>query len=38
MQMGHGEGQVYGYVHLPCRVQLNSRLSAPTGRWEAHIG
>ncbi|MBI3282066.1 MAG: ABC transporter ATP-binding protein [Acidobacteria bacterium] len=26
LQMGHGGGQVYGYVHLPCRVELNARL------------
>jgi hypothetical protein len=26
LQMGHGEGQVYGYLHLPCRIELNSRL------------
>lgn len=34
LQMGHGEGPVYGYIHLPCRVAVNSRLaSAPE---EAH--
>jgi ABC-type polysaccharide/polyol phosphate transport system ATPase subunit len=22
LQMGHGEGQVYGYLHLPCRVEV----------------
>ena len=27
LQMGHGEGQVYGYLHLPCRVEVNSRLN-----------
>jgi len=26
LQMGHGEGQIYGYLHLPCRVEINSRL------------
>jgi lipopolysaccharide transport system ATP-binding protein len=26
LQMGHGEQQVYGYLHLPCRVEINSRL------------
>jgi hypothetical protein len=26
LQMGHGEGQVYGYMHLPCRVEVNGRL------------
>jgi lipopolysaccharide transport system ATP-binding protein len=28
LQMGHGEGQIYGYMHLPCKVELNSRLAA----------
>ncbi|MBI2689121.1 MAG: ABC transporter ATP-binding protein [Acidobacteria bacterium] len=28
LQMGHGEGQIYGYLHLPCRVEVNSRLLA----------
>ena len=26
LQMGHGEDQVYGYLHLPCRVEVNARL------------
>ncbi len=26
LQMGHGEGTVYGYMHLPCRVEVNARL------------
>ena len=26
LQMGHGEGQVYGYLHMPCRVEVNARL------------
>ena len=29
LQMGHGEGQIYGYMHLPCRVEVNSRLPQP---------
>lgn len=28
IQMGHAEGPVYGYIHLPCRIELNSRISA----------
>ena len=28
LQMGHGEAQVYGYMHLPCRVQVNAALTA----------
>ncbi len=26
LQMGHSEGQIYGYVRMPCKVELNSRL------------
>jgi ABC-type polysaccharide/polyol phosphate transport system ATPase subunit len=26
LQMGHGDGQIYGYMHFPCRVEVNSRL------------
>ena len=26
LQMGHGAGPVYGYLHLPCRVEVNSAL------------
>jgi lipopolysaccharide transport system ATP-binding protein len=29
LQMGHSEGQIYGYLHIPCRVEVNARLSAP---------
>ncbi|MBK5292635.1 MAG: ABC transporter ATP-binding protein [Acidobacteriia bacterium] len=29
VQMGHTTGPVYGYMHLPCRVEVNSRLQAP---------
>jgi ABC-type polysaccharide/polyol phosphate transport system ATPase subunit len=32
LQMGHGEGQVYGYLHLPCRVEVNARLGAGVSR------
>jgi hypothetical protein len=28
VQMAHGEGQVYGFLHLPCRVMVNARLAA----------
>jgi hypothetical protein len=28
VQMSHGEGQVYGFLHLPCRVMVNARLAA----------
>ena len=26
LQMGHGEGQIYGYMRVPCRVEVNARL------------
>ncbi|MEO7653863.1 MAG: Wzt carbohydrate-binding domain-containing protein, partial [Bryobacteraceae bacterium] len=29
LQMSPGEAQVYGYMHLPCRIELNARLSGP---------
>ena len=32
LQMGHGEGQVYGFLRMQCRVEVNARLhgrSAP---------
>jgi ABC-type polysaccharide/polyol phosphate transport system ATPase subunit len=29
LQMGHGEGQVYGYLHLPCKVEVSARLATP---------
>jgi hypothetical protein len=26
LQMGRSEAQIYGYIHLPCRVEVNSRV------------
>jgi ABC-type polysaccharide/polyol phosphate transport system ATPase subunit len=26
LQMGHSEGQIYGYMHLDCRVEVNAKL------------
>jgi lipopolysaccharide transport system ATP-binding protein len=31
VQMAHGEGEVYGFLHLPCRVMVNARLRAGAG-------
>ena len=28
LQMGPGDGEIYGHVHLPCRVELNRSLGA----------
>jgi hypothetical protein len=40
LQMGHSEGEVYGFLHMPCRVQVNARLGiAPETRLaETSIG
>jgi ABC-type polysaccharide/polyol phosphate transport system ATPase subunit len=38
LQMSHGEGQVYGYLHLPCKVELNSRLDDRRAIAEAQLG
>lgn len=27
LQMGHADGPVYGYLHLPCKVEVNARLN-----------
>jgi lipopolysaccharide transport system ATP-binding protein len=27
LQMGHSEGQIYGYIHLACKVELDTRLA-----------
>ena len=29
LQMGHAEGPIYGYMHLPCKVEVNGRLVRP---------
>lgn len=38
LQMGHGKGQLYGYLHLPCRVEVNSRLAKKPVAVETSIG
>ncbi len=38
LQMGHGEGPVYGYMHLPCRVEVNSRLVKGESATETTVG
>ena len=27
LQMSRAEGEVYGYIHLPCRVEVNARIA-----------
>jgi lipopolysaccharide transport system ATP-binding protein len=29
VQMGHSEGHIYGYMRIPCRVEVNARLQQP---------
>ena len=28
LQMGRAEKDIYGYLHLPCRVEVNAQISA----------
>lgn len=35
LQMGHSDGRVYGYLRLPCRVEVNARLNAGKPQSEA---
>ena len=37
LQMGHGDGQVYGYIHLPCRVEINARIGTSQPAPEAYL-
>jgi lipopolysaccharide transport system ATP-binding protein len=37
LQMGRSEAQVYGYVHLPCRVEVNARIRTER-QLEDHLG
>jgi hypothetical protein len=37
LQMGHSPGEIYGFLRLPCRVEVNARL-APTEIAERGVG
>jgi hypothetical protein len=37
LQMGHAPGEIYGFLRLPCRVEVNARL-APTEFVEHGVG
>ena len=37
LQMGRSEAQIYGYLHLPCRVEVNARMGAER-QLEGHLG
>ena len=36
LQMGHSEGQIYGFLRLPCRVEVNARLTPQAERLTEH--
>ena len=37
LQMGHASGPVYGFMHLPCRVEINKRLADTLTPGEAAV-
>jgi hypothetical protein len=37
VQVGAGGGPIYGYTHLPCRVELNRKLPARASTAEAIV-
>jgi ABC-type polysaccharide/polyol phosphate transport system ATPase subunit len=37
LQMGRSEAQIYGYLHLPCRVEVNARIRRER-ELERHVG
>jgi hypothetical protein len=37
LQMSHADAQVYGYMHLPCRVEVNARLPRPAPEPERQL-
>ena len=36
LQMGHSPGEIYGFLRLPCRVEVNARIAQPLR--ETHVG
>jgi hypothetical protein len=38
LQMGHADSEIYGYLHLPCRVAVNARLNETLAVRERKIG
>ena len=36
LQMGHSTGEIYGYLHLPCRVEVNARLATEAPELTEH--
>ena len=38
LQMGHSHESVYGFMHLPCRVEVNGRLCTQDPLAEKSVG
>ena len=36
LQMSHTDGQIYGFLRLPCKVEVNSRLAAGAPQLTEH--
>ena len=36
LQMSHSEGQIYGFLRLPCRIEVNSRLAPNAAQLTEH--
>jgi lipopolysaccharide transport system ATP-binding protein len=36
LQMGHSEGQIYGFLRLPCRVEVNARIAPQAAQLTEH--
>ena len=37
LQMSRSEGEIYGYIHLPCRIEVNARLDRPEAILEKNV-
>ena len=35
--MGRSEAQIYGYLHLPCRVEVNARITHRARHWRINL-
>ena len=38
LQMSRSEGEIYGFLRLPCRVEVNARLASPPTLKETSVG
>ena len=37
LQLSHGDGQVYGYMHLACKIEINASLEEHRRAAEAQL-